>query len=102
MPISMHQLTVPVFVQYLDALSGVLDKAAAHCKAHEIDESVLLQMRIFPDMLPMANQVSIAIFFSVGTIAQLADIEAPDTGTDNASFAGLKGRIAKSPSGDFM
>ena len=95
MPISMQQLTVPIFVQYLDALSSVLDKAAAHCKAHEIDESVLLQMRIFPDMLPMANQVSIAIFFSGGTIAQLAGIEAPDTGTDNASFAGLKGRIAK-------
>ena len=95
MPISMHQLTVPIFVQYLDALSGVLDKAAAHCKAHKIDESVLLQMRVFPDMLPMANQVSIAIFFSGGTIAQLAGIEAPDFGTDNASFAGLKGRIAK-------
>ena len=83
------------FFQYLDALSGVLDKAAAHCKAHKIDESVLLQMRVFPDMLPMANQVSIAIFFSGGTIAQLAGIEAPDFGTDNASFAGLKGRIAK-------
>ena len=41
MPLSMHQLTVPVYVQYLEALSGVLDKAAAHCEANKIDESVL-------------------------------------------------------------
>ena len=58
-------------------------------------DDAVQQQALPTDMLPMANQVSIAIFFSVGTIAQLADIEAPDTGTDNASFAGLKGRIAK-------
>ena len=95
MPLSMHQLTVPVFVQYLDALSGVLDKAAAHCEAHKIDESVLLQMRVSPDMFDLARQVGIALHFSGGIIAQLAGIEAPNFGAENASFADLKGQIAK-------
>ena len=95
MPLSMHQLTIPIYVQYLNALSGVLDKAAAHCEAHKIDESVLLQMRVFPDMFDLARQVGIALHFSGGTIAQLAGIETPDFGTDSASFANLKGRIAR-------
>ena len=95
MPLSMHQLTVPVYVQYLEALSGVLDKAAAHCEANKIDESVLLQMRVFPDMFHLARQVGIAHFFSGGTIAKLAGIETPDFGADDASFADVKARIAK-------
>ena len=95
MSISMHQISVPVYIQYLDALSGVLDKAAAHCAAHKIDESVLLQMRVFPDMFDLARQVGIALHFSGGTIAQLAGIETPDFGAEDASFADLKGRIVK-------
>ncbi len=95
MSISMHQISVPVFIQYLEALSGVLDKAAAHCAARKIDESVLLQMRVFPDMFDLTRQVGIALHFSVGTIAQLTGIETPDFGTESASFADLNGRIAK-------
>jgi hypothetical protein len=95
MSISMHQISVPVYIQYLDALSGVLDKAAAHCAANKIDETVLLQMRVFPDMFDLARQVGIALHFSGGTMAQLAGIDTPDFGAEDASFADLKGRIAK-------
>lgn len=95
MSISMHQISVPVYTQYLEALSGVLDKAAAHCAAHKIDESVLIQMRVFPDMFDLASQVRIALHFSGGTMAQLAGIDIPDFGTEDGSFADLKGRIAK-------
>ena len=95
MPISMHQISVPVYIQYLDALSGVLDKAEAHCAAHKIEETVLLQMRVFPDMFDLARQVGIALHFSGGTIAQLTGVETPDFGAEDASFADLKMRIAK-------
>ena len=91
----MHQISVPVFVQYLEALCGFLDKAAAHCAAHKIDESVLLQMRVSPDMFHLARQVGVALHFSGGTIAQLAGIDTPDFGADDASFADLNGRIVK-------
>ena len=47
---SMYQISVPIFVQFLTALSGVLDKAAAHAEAHHIDPRVLMNMRLFPDM----------------------------------------------------
>ncbi len=95
MSLSMHQIAVPVYIQYLGGLSGVLDKAAAHCAARKIDESVLLQMRIYPDMFPFACQIGIALHFSAEPIARLAGLEVPDFGTEAASFADLKARIAK-------
>ena len=95
MPLSMYQLSVPFYVQYLSALSGVLDKAAAHCEAHKIDESILLQMRVFPDMLPMTRQVSIALYHSGGAVTRLAGQDVPDYfGADALSFSETKGRVA--------
>jgi hypothetical protein len=95
MPLSIYQASVPVYVQYLGGLSGVLEKAAVHCAAHKIDESVLLQMRVYPDMFPMARQVGIALHFSAEPIARLAGLEVPDFGTSAARFADLKARIVK-------
>ena len=36
MTVSMYQISVPIFVQFLTALSGVLDNAAAHAEANRI------------------------------------------------------------------
>ena len=49
MPISMFHATVPVFRQSLAALSGVLDKAEAHCKEADTDPAELLALRLAPD-----------------------------------------------------
>ena len=37
MTISMYKVSVPIFVQLLTALSAVLDKAAAHAEAKQLD-----------------------------------------------------------------
>ena len=44
----------------LSALSAVLDKAAAFASAKKIDESVLLNYRLAPDMFALTRQVQIA------------------------------------------
>jgi hypothetical protein len=44
----------------LSALSAVLDKAAAFAAAKKIDESVLLNYRLAPDMFALTRQVQIA------------------------------------------
>ena len=36
MSVSMYTVSVPVFMQHLNGLSGVLDKAAAEVRAHEV------------------------------------------------------------------
>ena len=94
MPLSMYQLTVPIYTQYLGAVSGVLDKATTYCSVNKINEKVLLQMRVFPDMHPMTRQVGIALYHSGGTVARLAGQEVGNYfGADATSFAELKGRI---------
>ena len=94
MPLSMYQLSVPIYIQYLGALSGLLDKATMYCSVNKINEEVLLQMRVFPDMHPMTRQVGIALYHSEGTVARLAGQEVGDYfGADATSFAELKGRI---------
>jgi hypothetical protein len=95
MPISMYKVSVPIFVQLLTALSGVLDKAAAHAEAKQIDPSFLLNMRLYPDMYPLARQVQQATSHAAricGALAGGAPLSLPNT---EKSFPELKARIAK-------
>ena len=97
MPFTMYQTSVPLFVQALGGLTNVLDKAEAHCAAHKIEESVLLQMRIYPDMFHMALQAKTTLFHSGGAAARLVgqDVDAYDYfGADETSFAALKKQTA--------
>jgi hypothetical protein len=91
MPISMYQASVPIFVQLLGGLTNIFDKAEAHCAAHKLDESVLLQMRIFPDMFHMALQAKTTLFHSGGAAARLAGLDVLDYfDAGESSFAVLK------------
>ena len=95
MAISMHQISVPVFSQYLLALSANLDKAAAFCATKKIDPSVLVSARLAPDMFPMSRQVQIACDFAKGASARLAGAEVPTWADDEKTFDELKARIQK-------
>lgn len=95
MSISMHQASVPVFVQMLTSLRAILDKAEAHCTAKKIDPSVILGARLFPDMFPLTRQVQLTSDFAKGPIARLAGQEPPKWEDKEASFAELRARIDK-------
>ena len=91
MTLSMYQASVPLFVRQLNGLRNILDKAEEHCSSQNIDESVLLQMRIFPDMFHMGLQVKTTLFHSGGAAARLADLNVFDYfSADDSSFAALK------------
>ena len=95
MTISMYQASVPRFVNILNNLTGILDKAQAHVDAKKIDVSVLTTYRLFPDMLPMTTQVLIACDAAKGVVARLAGIEIPVYEDNEKTLAELKARIAK-------
>jgi hypothetical protein len=95
MSISMYRASVPVFLQMLPALSGVLDKAAAFAQAKKIDPSVLLNARLAPDMFPLTRQVQIAADFAKGVPARLTGQEPPKYADTETTFDELKARIAK-------
>src|SRR6185369_1800357 len=56
--ISLYDASVGVFVPYLGNLSALLDHAAAHARARNIDPAVLLNMRLAPNMYSLKQQVA--------------------------------------------
>ncbi len=95
MSISMYSASVPVYVQFLTALAGVLKKAEEHCAAKKIEPSVLVTARLSPDMYALARQVQIASDHAKGSVARLAGVEVPSFADTEATFAELQARIAK-------
>lgn len=95
MTVSMYKISVPIFMQFLGSLSAVLDKAAAHCEAKKIDPSVLVNMRLSPDMFPLLRQVRAATDHAVNATARLAGVEPPTFANTEVTFPELKERLAK-------
>ena len=95
MSLSMYQAGIPVAIRFLNNLSAIIDKAAAHCAARNIEQSILVNFRLAPDMLPFSRQVQIASDIVKGGAARLAGVEVPSYADTEVSFDDLKARIAK-------
>jgi hypothetical protein len=95
MAISMYDFSIPALTRGLTNLSAILDKAAAHAAAKKFDAAALAQARLFPDMHPLVRQVQIACDTAKGAAGRLAGIEVPKHEDNEATFAELKARIAK-------
>jgi uncharacterized protein len=95
MSLSIYEVAIPTFVRALSNLAVVLDKGRAHAETEKIEPSVLLNMRLYPDMLPLTRQVQIASDGAKGCAARLAQSEPPKYPDDEASFAELQARIDK-------
>lgn len=93
--IAMYDISIPVFVRQLKALSACLEKAEAHCAAKKIDTSVLASERLIADMFPLSRQVQIACDFAKGAAARLAGIEVPPWDDNEKTLADLRSRIAR-------
>ena len=98
MTISMYQASVPVFIRALNNLAGVLEKGVAHTEAKKIEQAVLINSRLYPDMFPLKRQIQIASDMAKVATARLSGTEAqmPKWEDTEASFADLKVRLQKS------
>ena len=95
MSLSMHSASIPYFVRALNNLSAILEKGAAHAQEKDIDPSILVTDRLFPDMFPLSRQVQIACDVSKGAAARISGIEAPSHEDSESSFEELIERINK-------
>lgn len=95
MPVSMYEVSVPVFISMLSAMSHVLKKAEASAKERGLEESVLVEARHAPDMLPLKNQVYIATDMAKGCASRLAGRDVPSYQDVEATFPDLLARIQK-------
>ncbi|MFO1503801.1 MAG: DUF1993 domain-containing protein [Steroidobacteraceae bacterium] len=95
MNISMHNASVGVYLKILGNLNIMLDKAEKWTTERKIEPSAILLARLAPDMFTFTRQVQIATDMAKGTAARLAGLEPPRYEDNEASFADLKARVAK-------
>jgi hypothetical protein len=95
MSFSMSSSSIPAFETGLTALSGVLDKAVAFAETKKIDQSVLLQSRLYPDMFPLVRQVQVAADLAKNGAARLAGAEFPKFEDNETTIDQLKDRLSK-------
>ena len=95
MPVSMYSVSIPVFIQHLNGLNAVLDKAAAWAAARKVPEGDLLNMRLSPDMFPLLRQIRAATDHAANAAGRLSGKELLKFANDETTIAQLKDRIAK-------
>ncbi|MCW5694209.1 MAG: DUF1993 domain-containing protein [Pseudolabrys sp.] len=95
MSYSMSQALLPIVTTGLEALSGIIDKAAAHAAAKKIDPSVLLGWRLAPDMFAFARQVQVTCDQAKNGPSRLAGIDPPKFEDNETTIEQLKDRVAR-------
>lgn len=93
--LNMYDASVIPLKRALTNLSHILKKAEAHAFAKNIDPSIFVNARLFPDMYPLSRQVQIATDMSKGAVARLSGSEIPKYEDTETTFAELQGRITK-------
>jgi hypothetical protein len=95
MSISMYSISIVPALHSLENLSVIMQMGQQYAEAKKIEPAVLINARLFPDMLPLARQVHVASDISKACGARLAGIEPPKYDDVEFTFAELQARIAK-------
>ena len=66
MSLSLYSALVPAYLQILEGLSGLLDKAESFCSEKGIAPGQIIEARLAEDMLPFAYQVKSTAVHSLG------------------------------------
>lgn len=93
MSVTMHAMSVPVFVRALRNLRGVLEIGERHAGEKGITPDVMLQTRLIPDMLPLVRQVQIATDMAKNGCARLTATDPMPFPDEETSFEQLYARI---------
>ena len=96
MTITLYQASVPPLMHTLTSLMAILEKGAAYAEAKKIDPSVLLGIRLYPDMFPLVRQVQIASDIARKGAARLAGVEPSDMPDTETTFPELITRLQQS------
>jgi hypothetical protein len=94
MQFTAYSMSVPAFARSLKNLSAIIDKAVEHCRARKIDERVMLEARLFPDMFSFTRQIQLASDFARAAV-RLSGKEPSKMEDTESSFAALKHRITR-------
>jgi len=94
MAISMYSASVPVIVQILGGLKGVLDKGEAQATAKKWDPTTTLNWRLYPDMFTLERQVRQVCVHALAP-ARVAGVDLPTLSDSDNSWEEMKSRVGK-------
>ncbi len=95
MSLAIHDDIVPALTRALTQLRHVLQKGQTHAETNGWDPSVLLGIRLAPDMLPLTRQVQIATDIAKFGAARLTGTDAPRFEDTETTFAELDARVQR-------
>lgn len=95
MAIDVYDQTVAAISRALLNLDAIVSKAESYAEERSIDPAVLVQARLYPDMLPLVAQVRIATDIAKAAAARLSGSDLPSWPDDENSFADIHARIRK-------
>lgn len=90
MSLSLHAALVPGWLQTLEAVRGLVDKAEQHCNDHRLAPADLIGARLHADMNPFSYQVKSCMTHSRLAVEGIrAGHGGPDLNEPPATFPGL-------------
>lgn len=91
----MYAQVVPALQKNLAAVTKFLKKTEAHLDTQKLDKSVVLGLRVYPDMFPLLRQVLLVTDFTKGAAARLAGVPIPAFADEEKTFEDIYARLAK-------
>jgi hypothetical protein len=91
----LYDLTIPIFLRGFAAMAAILEKGRAFADEQGIAHEALLQARLIEDMHPLVYQVQRASDAAKFTCVRLGQVENVPMEDNEASFADLQDRIAR-------
>jgi hypothetical protein len=95
MPVSLYEISIPVFIHSLTSLSAILKKGEAYADEKGIAHSKLLDARLVDDMAALPYQIQRCSDTSKGAAVRIAGIDNVAMPDNETTFEQLQARIHK-------
>jgi uncharacterized protein len=90
---AIFEFSVPVFNRHLKILSKLVETAETYTKDREIEPTILIFARLYPDMFTLAEQIRAACNTAKRSTARLIGLGLPQSQNTDKTFADLQERI---------
>lgn len=95
MSISVYDQSIATMNRMLSNLDSIVSKAEAYADEMNIDPTVLLQSRLYPNMFNFIFQIQVTTDMAKSCAARLSGTEVPKWADDEQTFAEVHARIKK-------
>lgn len=95
MPLSLYDITIPVFIRGLTNLSVILSKGSTFADTQNLPAAHLLEARLIEDMAALPFQIQRASDTAKGSASRVAGVEPVAMPDDETTFEELQARIQK-------